>query len=101
MKPNATISISISIYVWCIYIGDTDLRPAGSASCLGDFYTGAYWGDVIANDCTPIPQPVDDDEEDEDNENESAVDDFKQDIWEKTPQTDTLTEMANVRFICN
>lgn len=26
--------------------------PMGTARCMGDFYTGAYWADVVANECT-------------------------------------------------
>ena len=63
--------------------GVTDLRPAGTAKCLGNFYTGAYWGDVRANDCIP---PTED-----------PIDIFNQDIWGKTVQTDALSEIAEVR----
>ena len=79
------------------FLGVNDLRPAGSAKCLGDFYTGAYWGDVVTNDCTPLS----DEEEDDIDEdlNEEPIDAFNEDIWGKTPQTDTLTEMAKVGIL--
>lgn len=60
--------------------GITNMLPSGSARCLGDFYTGAYWGDIVANECIE----------------EADLDQFNNEIWGASPYTDKLTEMSKV-----
>ncbi|XP_045165784.2 uncharacterized protein LOC123529498 isoform X2 [Mercenaria mercenaria] len=58
----------------------TNRLPSGTARCLGDFYTGAYWGEVVANECIE----------------EGDLDEFNNEIWGASPYTDKLTEIAQV-----
>ncbi|XP_052214073.1 adhesion G-protein coupled receptor G6-like [Dreissena polymorpha] len=52
--------------------------PVATARCRGDFNTGAYWDDVKANDCVPVPE----------------IDDLNEAIWGTSAYTDKLSEMA-------
>ncbi|KAL4227170.1 G-protein coupled receptor [Mactra antiquata] len=56
----------------------TNQLPAGSARCLGDFYTGAYWSEVVANECIE----------------ETNYDSVTQETWAPSAYTAELTHLA-------
>lgn len=56
----------------------TNKLPSGTARCLGDFYTGAYWGEVVANECIE----------------EAELDQLNNEIWGHSAYTDKLTQIA-------
>jgi len=66
----------VSIYT----SGPTNGLSAGTARCLGNFFTGAYWTDVIANECI----------------DETPIDGFNNVTWGTSPFTNKLNQMAKV-----
>lgn len=60
----------------------TSRLPGGTARCVGDFYNGAYWGDVVANECLE----------------ETNIDSLNNKIWGVSPFTEQLTKMAEVNL---